>query len=198
MATEEEKQAARDRLTRLTGRYEKAEVQLEQVRKEVSDEIAAILMARTLGPSEVTKLSPFERQHVGRIAKAAGVPPLREATVVSRAKAAAAQGPRSAAAAPRQQVTQAVRKPVPSISPKVLALPLERVVWLVDKAETVSPEWVEEIRQEYPHMQGPDLDYLIVDLGHQKGFKIPELDEPTTTDEAADGERPVGSKEKTR
>lgn len=198
MATEEEKQAARDRLTRLTGRYEKAEVQLEQVRKEVSDEIAAILMARTLGPSEVTKLSPFERQHVGRIAKAAGVPPLREATVVSRAKAAAAQGPRSAAAAPRQQVTQAVRKPVPSISPKVLALPLERVVWLVDKAETVSPEWVEEIRQEYPHLQGPDLDYLIVDLGHQKGFKIPELDEPSATNgESANEERPVGSEEQT-
>lgn len=196
MATEEEKQAARDRLTRLTGRYEKAETQLEQVRKEVSDEIAAILMARTLGPSEVTKLSPFERQHVGRIAKAAGVPPLREATVVSRAKAA--KEPHSAATAPRQQVTQAVRKPVPSISPKVLALPLERVVWLVDKAETVSPEWVEGIRQEYPHLQGPDLDYLIVDLGHQKGFKIPELDEPTTTGETADGERPAGSEEKTR
>ena len=106
--------------------------------------------------------------------------------------------PSPAVATPRQQVTQAVRKPVPAISPKVLALPLERVVWLVDKAETVSPEWVEEIRQEYPHLQGPDLDYLIVDLGHQKGFKIPELDEPTTTDEAADGERPVGSKEKTR
>lgn len=178
-------------MTRLTGRYEKAEAQLEQVRKEVSDEIAAILMARTLGPSEVTKLSPFERQHVGRIAKAAGVPPLREATVISRAKAAAAQAPRSAAAAPRQQITQAVRKPVPAISPKVLALPYDRIVWLVNKAETASPEWVKGIRQEYPHLQGPDLDYLIVDLGHQKGFKIPELDEPTTTDE----ERPVSSEE---
>lgn len=197
MATEEEKQAARDRLTRLTGRYEKAEAQLEQVRKEVSDEIAAILMARTLGPSEVTKLSPFERQHVGRIAKAAGVPPLREATVVSRAKAAAAQGPRSAATAPRPQVTQAVRKPVPNISPRVAALPYERIKELADRAQDHYPDWVDEIQQEYPHLRGPDLDLVIVELGHQKGFKISELDEPTTTDETADGERPVSGEETT-
>lgn len=178
MATEEEKQAARDRLTRLTGRYEKAEAQLEQVRKEVSDEIAGILMARTLGPSEVTKLSPFERQHVGRIAKAAGVPPLREATVVSRAKAAAAPGPRPAAA-PRQQVTQATWKPVPSISPRVAALPYERVKELADRARDRYPEWVDEIRQDHPHLRGPDLDLVIVELGREKGFKVEEL---STTD----------------
>lgn len=109
MATEEDKQAARERLAKLTGRYEKAENQLEEVRKEVTDEIAATLMARILGPSEVTRLSPFERQHVGRIAKAAGVPPLREATVVSRAKAAAKdQSP--AVPAPVEQPRPAVKQ----------------------------------------------------------------------------------------
>lgn len=197
MATDEDKQAARDRLGELTGRYEAAETHLEQVRKEVTEEIAAILMARTLGPSEVTRLSPFERQHVGRIAKAAGVPPLREATVVSRAKATAPKGSRPAAAAPRQQVTETLPKAVPAISWKVLALPLDRIAWLVDKAETVSPEWVEGIRQEYPHLQGPDLDYLIVDLGHQKGFKIPELDEPTAAGETVDEESPDATEEQT-
>lgn len=102
MATEEDRQAARDQLTKLTARYEKAEAQLEQIRKEVSDEIAAILMARTLGPSEVTRLSPFERQHVGRIAKAAGVPPLREPTVISRKAVQRAQAKQSAASVPRR------------------------------------------------------------------------------------------------
>lgn len=189
MATEEEKREARDRLTKLTGRYEKAEGQLEQARKEVTDEIAAILMARTLGPSEVTKLSPFERQHVGRIAKAAGVPPLREATVVSRAKAAASKESSPAVAAPRRQVTQALSKPVPGVSAEVRRLPLDRVSWLANKAEEMGLEWVAEIRREYPHLQGPDLDYVIVDTGHQKGLRIPELDDPV--------ERPASSEEST-
>jgi hypothetical protein len=200
MATEEEKQAARDRLTRLTDRYEKAETQLEQVRKEVSDEIAAILMARTLGPSEVTKLSPFERQHVGRIAKAAGVPPLREATVVSRAKASAPKEPNPAAATPRQQVTQALPKPEPidltGISPEVAALPLERVRKLAASAEARLPEWVEEIRQEYPDANELRLCYLIVNAGLRWGRTPPELaaaprprlrtDRPLTDKEAAE------------
>jgi hypothetical protein len=189
MATEEDKQSARERLAKLTGRYEKAESQLEEVRKEVADEISAILMARTLGPSEVTKLSPFERQHVGRIAKAAGVPPLREATVVSRAKAAKELSP---AAKPRQQVAQAVRRPVPTISPRVAALPYERVRELAERAGERYPDWVEEIRQEYPHLRGPDFDLVIVELGHQKGFKIPELAEPSTADPV---DRPVTEEE---
>lgn len=194
MASEEEKQAARERLTKLTGRYEKAESQLEQARKEVTDEIAAILMARTLGPSEVTRLSPFERQHVGRIAKAAGVPPLREATVVSRAKAAASKKPRAAVAAPRQQVTQALTKPAPSISAKVRSLPGERIRELADRAQDRYPDWVEEIQQEHPHLRGPDLDLVIVELGHQKGFRIPELaDSPA----AETSERPASSEETT-
>ncbi|MEU9670382.1 type II toxin-antitoxin system Phd/YefM family antitoxin [Streptomyces bobili] len=147
----------------------------------------------------------FRRAHteITRRGKAAGVvvPPewydeAVEALTEKRRKAAGSPPP--AAVTPRQQVTEMLPKPVPSISPKVLALPLDRVVWLVDKAETVSPEWVEEIRQEYPHLQGPDLDYLIVDLGHQKGFKIPELDEPSAANgEPTDEERPVGGEENT-
>lgn len=179
MATEEDKQAARDRLAELTGRYETAETHLEQVRKEVTEEIASILMARTLGPSEVTRLSPFERQHVGRIAKAAGVPPLREATVVSRAKATAPKGSRPAAAAPRQQVTQAVPKPEPidltGISPEVAALSMERVRNLAASAEARQPQWVAEIREEYPDANELRLCYLIVDTGFRQGRKPPEL-----------------------
>lgn len=181
MATEEDKQAARERLVKLTGRYEKAENQLEEVRKEVTDEIAATLMARILGPSEVTRLSPFERQHVGRIAKAAGVPPLREATVVSRAKAAAPKESRSAAAAPRRQVTESVserRETVPdsTISTPVAAMSNARVKELAEAAEKRHPEWIEEIRQAHPTADELRLHYLIVEAGVRMGFRPRELD----------------------
>lgn len=84
MATPEEQQEARNRLTKLAAVFTKAEQHLEAVRQDLNEGIVDVLMARTIGPSEVTRLVPYERQHVGRIAKAAGVPPLREATVVSK------------------------------------------------------------------------------------------------------------------
>lgn len=87
-ATEKKQQAARDRLTELGAAYQAAEEQLEAARTALNEGIVDVLKARTLGPSEVTRLVPYERQHVGRISKAAGIPPLRERTVVSAKKAA--------------------------------------------------------------------------------------------------------------
>ena len=87
-ATEKKQQAARDQLTELSTRYTDAEKEFEAAREALSTGIVTILKARTLGPSDVTRLVPFERQHVGRIAKAGGVPPLREPTVVSKKQAA--------------------------------------------------------------------------------------------------------------
>lgn len=83
-AADKKQQAARDRLTQLSTTYETAEKAFNDAREALSAEIVTVLKSRTLGPSEVTRLVPFERQHVGRIAKAGGVPPLREATVVSK------------------------------------------------------------------------------------------------------------------
>ncbi|MDQ0809842.1 hypothetical protein QFZ63_001556 [Streptomyces sp. B3I7] len=87
-ATEKKQQAARDRLDELSAAFVKAEEQLEAARTALNEGIVDILRARTLGPSEVTRHVPYERQHVGRISKAAGIPPLRERTVVSAKKAA--------------------------------------------------------------------------------------------------------------
>ncbi len=87
-ATEKKQQAARERLTGLGAAYTAAEDALEAAREALTTGIVDILKARTLGPSEVTRLVPFERQHVGRISKAAGIPPLRERTVVSVKEAA--------------------------------------------------------------------------------------------------------------
>jgi hypothetical protein len=169
-------------------RYKQATDALDTVRTEMQTTAVTLLQQDGVKQADVARITGWSREHLRRLKEKAELEALRRRVdELSTAKKP------SPAAAPRQQVTQTLRKPVPSISPKVLALPLDRVMWLVDKAETTSPEWVEGIRQEYPHLQGPDLDYLIVDLGHQKGFKIPELDEPSATDE----ESPMSSEEQT-
>lgn len=94
-ATDKRQQAARNRLTELSTAYAEAEKLLATAREALSAEIVSVLKARTLGPSEVTRLVPFERQHVGRIATAGGVPPLRDRTVVSAKKATPAAPMRS-------------------------------------------------------------------------------------------------------
>lgn len=174
-------------------RYKKATDALDVVRTEMQGTAIALLQQDGVKQADVARVTGWSREHLRRLKEKAELEALRRKVD----ELSTTKKPSPAVDTPRRQVTQTLRKPVPSISPKVLALPLDRVVWLVDRAETASPEWVEGIRQEYPHLQGPDLDYLIVDLGHQKGFKIPELDEPTTTGEAADGERPVSSEEPT-
>jgi hypothetical protein len=93
-ATDKRKHAARERLAELAAAYNAAEAALEEARLALNKGIVSILMARTLGPSEVTRYVPYERQHVGRIAKAAGIPPLREATVVSKKHATGGEASR--------------------------------------------------------------------------------------------------------
>ena len=83
-ATDKQQQVARDRLSELSRAYERAEAEFKDAREALNEAIVDVLMSRTLGPSEVTRHVPYERQHVGRIAKAGGVPPLRESTVVSK------------------------------------------------------------------------------------------------------------------
>lgn len=192
MTTEEEKQAARDRLARLTGRYEKAETQLEQVRKELSDEIAAILMARTLGPSEVTKLSPFERQHVGRIAKAAGVPPLREATVVSRRTAQSARpdrtpGPSASPplAARRTESTPPALKPKPRAEERQLTE--EEVAEYATLARSrASEQQLKKLEQDTSGRPDRLKDFIV--FSSAMGMDLLKHDEVY-------GERPAGSEE---
>lgn len=113
-----------------------------------------------------------------RRARALGVERKRPPTV-GKLASAEPQTDTSPAAAPRQQVTQVLPKPVPTVSAKVRELPADRVSWLASRAEELGLEWVAELKREYPHLQGPDLDYVIVETGHQKGLRIPELDEPT-------------------
>ncbi|MFE5871634.1 hypothetical protein ACFQ6V_23720 [Streptomyces roseifaciens] len=173
MTTDEQEQDARQKLTDLSAAFTKAEARLEVTRKALNEGIAEVLMARTLGPSEVTRLVPYERQHVGRIAKAAGVPPLRERTVVSAKKtAAASQRP---AAAPRWEGSPA--KPSASeppaelgLSPAVAALTEDQVRLLAGQAEAQHQDWGREIRRE---LRGTDprwIRYAIVEAAAQAGY----------------------------
>lgn len=78
---------ARERaLTRLRAAAARVK-QHEAEREELADAIVEALTAGGLRPSEVDREVPYDRNHVRRIAKAAGVPPLRESTVTPRAKA---------------------------------------------------------------------------------------------------------------
>lgn len=169
------------RLEQAARRYRDAEAALDSARADLQTEAVDFLRSTDERgvQAAVVRITGWSREHLRRLKEKAELEALRRKVD----ELSTTKKPSPAVATPRQQVTETLRKPVPAISSKVLALPLDRVAWLVDKAETTSPEWVEGIRQEYPHLQGPDLDYLIVDLGHQKGFKIPELDEPTTPEE---------------
>ncbi|MGW6913732.1 hypothetical protein ACWGB8_07920 [Kitasatospora sp. NPDC054939] len=92
MTSTDDQQAARTRLAELSAAYAAAEAALDTARDALNAGIVDVLKARALGPSEVTRIVPYERQHVGRIAKAGGVPPLRERTVVSAKKATPVDG----------------------------------------------------------------------------------------------------------
>ncbi|MGJ5831405.1 hypothetical protein [Streptomyces ossamyceticus] len=185
--TDKKEEEAKALLDRLGTERKELEAKLDDVQKETHDAIVDVLMARTLGPSEVARRVQYDRQHVARIAKKAGVPPLREATVVSRAKASVPKEPRAAVTPPRQQVTQAIPEPLDlsGISPEVADLSAPRVRELAASAENREPKWVAEIREEHPGADGLRLCYLIVDTGFRMGRKPPELaDRPSTEKEA--------------
>jgi len=74
---------ALDEFDLLTAAYFEAHERFEKAREELHEAIARILEERSLRPSEVVAHTPYDRNHVGRIAKRARVAPLREKTVES-------------------------------------------------------------------------------------------------------------------
>lgn len=84
--TDEERrreQAALEELDALTATFKEAEGAYTEARDALHASIIKHLMERNATPGNVSKHTPYDRNHVGRIAKAAGVPPLRERTVRS-------------------------------------------------------------------------------------------------------------------
>lgn len=84
--TDEEKareQAALTRLDKLTTKFRVTHEAHEKAREELRVAIVEILMERQAAPGKVAEHSPYDRNHIRRIADAAGVPPLRTRTVRS-------------------------------------------------------------------------------------------------------------------
>jgi hypothetical protein len=173
----EEQAAARALLDRLGAERKKLEDRLEGVQKETHDAIVGILMARTLGPSEVARRVQYDRQHVARIAKKAGVPPLREATVVSRAKAAAP--PRPAAA----RLASARRPPVPEWDRAAFPPALMRTVADLarERADSQQLRSLERTAGAHPE---EDRDYAVADAAYTMGLlKDADLAAPARPEE---------------
>ncbi|HSE05967.1 MAG TPA: hypothetical protein VLK35_17600 [Methylomirabilota bacterium] len=183
-----------DPIAAAAARYKRDNEKAKASRQELTDLVLDALRQPKAEPIDIAKRAEWTPAYVRKLAREKGIeadPSYKARTEKARARLLAEASVQTAAA-PRQQVTQAVRKPVPGISPKVMALPYDRIKELADRAEDHDPDWVDEIRQDYPHLRGPDLDLVIVELGHQKGFKIKELDEPT---EPKPADRPVTDEE---
>ena len=68
-------------LDRLTVAYNIAKQRRDDARDAVQEAIVRHLRERNAPPGKIAEHSPYDRNHVGRLAKAAEVPPLRTATV---------------------------------------------------------------------------------------------------------------------
>lgn len=179
-------------LEHVARRYRDAEAALDAARTDLQTEAVAFLQQHASergSQAAAVRITGWSREHLRRLKEKAEMEALRRK--VDELSAPEKSIP--AVTAPRQQVTQALPKPVPSISTKVRRLPADRVSWLANKAEEMGLEWVAELRREYPHLKGPDWDYVVVETGLQKGLKIPELADAPAVDNPS--ERPVSGEE---
>jgi hypothetical protein len=74
---------ALDEIGKLSAEFLEAQEELDKARESLHEAIASILDEQTVRPGEIAEHTPYDRNHVGRIGRAAGVTPLREATVRS-------------------------------------------------------------------------------------------------------------------
>jgi hypothetical protein len=80
--------AALDEVAALAAELEAAEAVAEEKRKALHDAIVRHLSERNAPPGKIATSAKYDRNHVGRIARAAGVEPLRESTVRPAARRA--------------------------------------------------------------------------------------------------------------
>ncbi|MCE7081200.1 hypothetical protein [Streptomyces sp. ST2-7A] len=69
---------ALEEITRLTAEYEKLEGALNAKRDQLHEAIVRHQRERNAPPGRIADVSPYDRNHVGRLARAAGVEPLRK------------------------------------------------------------------------------------------------------------------------
>lgn len=79
--------AALEEIAKLAADFKAAEEIADQKRDVLHKAIARHLLERNAPPGKIAKSADYDRNHIGRIAKAANVPPLREPTVRSTRRA---------------------------------------------------------------------------------------------------------------
>lgn len=80
--TDDDRDAVRARLKKASTAFIRGEEQQKHRREELAEAIADAFRAG-LRPSEIEEIAPYDRNHIGRIRKAAGIPASRPATVKS-------------------------------------------------------------------------------------------------------------------
>lgn len=73
-------------IERLTSAFNEAESALDNAREALQEGIVRHLRERNAPPGLVANASPYDRNHVGRIAREAGVEPLRPTKPKTRAR----------------------------------------------------------------------------------------------------------------
>lgn len=68
-------------LDALTAVFRAAETALDKAREDVQEAIVRHLREQNAPPGKIAEHSPYDRNHVGRLRDAAGVPALRKPTV---------------------------------------------------------------------------------------------------------------------
>jgi hypothetical protein len=76
----------------LTAAFEEAQQALDRARDALQDAIVRHLRERNAPPGLIATASPYDRNHVGRIARTAGVEPLREPKPKARTRKRPAGG----------------------------------------------------------------------------------------------------------
>ncbi len=120
MATHTPEEAAKAELDRLTAAFTKADAELEKTRKPLHAAIVRHQKARSARPSEIADHTPYDRNHVRKVGKDAGVPPLRgpgagpapEYDEATAAKALAELDTLTAAYKEAERAVEAAREPL--------------------------------------------------------------------------------------
>lgn len=77
MATHDPTESPAEELDRLTSVFTASEARTDAARKSLHEAIVKHLRARSAPPGKIADYTPYDRVHVGRLGKAAGVPSLR-------------------------------------------------------------------------------------------------------------------------
>lgn len=181
-----------DPIAAAAARYKRDNDKALASRKELTNLVLDALREPGAKPIDIAKRAEWTPAYVRKLARDNNIQAdadYKARTEKARARILAEAATQAAVPPRREQATQAARKPVPSISSKVMALPHGRVKELADRARDHHPDWVEEIQRDYPGLRGPDLDLVIVELGHKKGLKVEELSATDKPQPAVDAPR---------